>query len=216
MLDDIKFPFLSTTYGKRMAILLFLVFIGVLGLDQVSKRHAHDVLRQWDHETNVRMFTSHSYPVFTIGQKRTDKGEKGQFFHFQFQYQRNTGAAFSMLSDVRDSIRVPFFYGVTLMAIFFVAYYLKTVPLNFHMTRLGLVFILSGAIGNFLDRFTLGYVIDLLDAEWNLLGWHHDFAVFNVADVAINLGVICFLIDAVRRKKPLELDFKGNPIPSKA
>ena len=50
---------------------------------------------------------------------------------------------------------VPFFYFVTLLAVVFVAYYLKTLPLNFHITRLGLVLILSGAIGNFLDRVFL-------------------------------------------------------------
>ena len=61
-----------------------------------------------------------------------------------------------------------------------------------------MVLILSGALGNFLDRLTLGYVIDFIDVEWQILGWRHDFAVFNVADIAINIGVLFFIADIVR------------------
>jgi len=212
MFKDVKFPFLSTKPGKLMALMLTLTFVGSVGLDQVSKRHAHEVLRKWDHETDVRNYQSYSYPVFTLGQRTVEDGVRSQYFRFQFQYQRNTGAAFSMLADLDDAVRVPFFYGVTFLAIIFVAFYLKTLPLNFHVTRLGLVFILSGAIGNFFDRLTLGYVIDFLDVDWNLFGWHHDFAVFNIADVAINLGIICFVIEMILKRQPVELTFKGDPV----
>lgn len=209
MLKQIQFPLLSTKLGKLMFIALSLVFLGSVGLDQVSKRHAHDKLLLNENPNNIRQFASGSYHVFTLGNL------SGDYFRFKFQYQRNTGAAFSMLADLDDAFRVPFFYGVTLLAILFVAYYLKTLPLNHHITRLGLVFILSGAIGNFLDRVFLGYVIDFLDTDWNLFGWRHDFAVFNIADVAINLGIICFIIEALLRRKPIEVDFKGQRLPQK-
>ena len=121
-----------------------------------------------------------------------------------------------MLADLDDELRVPFFYGVTILAVIFVAYYLKTLPLNFHITRLGLVLILSGAIGNFLDRVTLGYVIDFLDVDWNIMGMKHDFAVFNIADVAINLGIICFIVESLLRRKPMEVTFKGEMVKADA
>ena len=215
MLKDIKFPFLSTPLGKYMALALTLVFIGSVGLDQVSKRHSHATLLQWEHPTNIKQFTPGFYHVFTIGNSTTEKGEKGEYFRLKFQYQRNTGAAFSMLADLDDTYRIPFFYGVTLIAILFVAYYLKTLPLNYHVTRLGLVLILSGAIGNFLDRITLGYVIDFLDVDWRIFGAYHDFAVFNIADVAINLGIACFIIEALLRRKPMEVTFQGDLVPEK-
>ncbi|SMF20518.1 signal peptidase II [Pseudobacteriovorax antillogorgiicola] len=215
MLKNIRFPFLSTRIGKLMFLALTLVFLGSVGLDQVSKRHAHGTLLTWEHETNKRQFRTDSYHVFTLGEVRTEDNQRGEYFRFKFQYQRNTGAAFSMLADLDDTYRVPFFYAVTLIAIFFVSYYLKTLPLNYHVTRLGLVLILSGAIGNFLDRVVFGYVIDFLDVDWNLFGWHHDFAVFNIADVAINLGIICFIIESLLRKKPVEVTLQGELIASK-
>ena len=207
MARKIKFPFLSTKVGKVMSLMLVLVFFGSVGLDQVSKWHAHDVLLKYENPDNVKQFKSTWYDVFHIGDE-TRTG--GNFFSLRFHYQRNTGAAFSMLADWDDKYRVPFFYGITLIAVFFISYYLKTLPLNFHITRLGLVLMLSGAIGNFLDRLNIGYVIDFLDTEWRLFGWHVDFAVFNIADVAINLGIICFVIEALRRKKPLDVDFFGD------
>ena len=104
MLKDIKFPFLTTKIGKLMAVALTLVFIGSVGLDQVSKRHAHEVLKTWESKTDIRQFRTNSYHVFTLGQLTTPEGKPGQFFRFKFQYQRNTGPAFNMLADLRDRI----------------------------------------------------------------------------------------------------------------
>ena len=55
------------------------------------------------------------------------------------------------------------------------------------LEQLGYGFILSGAVGNGIDRFLFGYVIDFLD--FRLI----NFPVFNIADVAINVGVIILL-----------------------
>ena len=107
MLKNIKFPFLSTKPGKLMFLALTLVFIGSVGLDQVSKRHAHSTLLKWEHPTNIRQFQPASFPVFTIGETSlADDGTVNPFFRFKFQYQRNTGAAFSMLADLDDSLRM--------------------------------------------------------------------------------------------------------------
>ena len=72
--------------------------------------------------------------------------------------------------------------------------------------------ILSGALGNFIDRVLLGYVIDFVDVDWVLYTWHHDFAVFNVADIAINIGIIAFLLESLLPKKPLMVsDIESSP-----
>ncbi|NRA63521.1 MAG: signal peptidase II [Pseudobacteriovorax sp.] len=207
-LKSITFPFLSNPLGKIMSVLLCLVFFGSVGLDQVSKQHAQNTLLKWESPDNIKKFRSSSYDVFHIGDERKIDG----FFSLRFNYQRNTGAAFSMLADWDDRYRIPFFYAVTVIAVIFISFYLKTLPLNYNLTRLGLVLMLSGAIGNFLDRVNIGYVIDFLDTEWRIFGWYVDFAVFNIADVAINLGIIFFILEAITRKKPMEVKFDGSRV----
>ena len=60
----------------------------------------------------------------------------------------------------------------------------------------GLHLILGGAIGNLLDRFRFGYVVDFLDVY---IGRHH-WPAFNVADSAICIGIALLFFDM--RKKP--------------
>ncbi len=88
-----------------------------------------------------------------------------------------------MLSEINDKVRVPLFYGITVLAVILIGGYLRTTPYHHRFTRLGLIFILSGALGNFLDRIHRGYVVDFVDTEWRIFGWQHHFAIFNIADV---------------------------------
>jgi signal peptidase II len=59
------------------------------------------------------------------------------------------------------------------------------------LTRLGLSFVIGGAIGNLIDRVIYGYVLDFFDFYRG--GWH--FWAFNVADAAINIGVALMILD---------------------
>ena len=56
-----------------------------------------------------------------------------------------------------------------------------------------LLLVMAGALGNLIDRVRLGYVIDFLHVHYGD-AWH--FPIFNMADVAINIGVALILIDA--------------------
>jgi signal peptidase II len=60
---------------------------------------------------------------------------------------------------------------------------------------LGLALILGGAIGNFYDRITLGYVVDFLNFHYHNIYW----PAFNVADSAICVGVACLLLDSFKK-----------------
>jgi len=66
-------------------------------------------------------------------------------------------------------------------------------PRGFFLS-LAAALVLAGALGNGLDRWRLGAVIDFLE----LVPIH--FPIFNVADVAINAAVVCFLLDAWQQR----------------
>lgn len=187
--------FFGSAHGRFLVLSLVLLFVGSVGLDQVSKAHMHKTLLAWEDPADPDLYRGNREPVFTLGNKEVGPGQIPLYFQLQLKYSRNRGAAFSMLADLPDKVRVPFFYAVTLAAVVMIGFYLRSTPYQQHATRCGLVFILSGAIGNFLDRFNRGYVIDFIDTNWNLFGWQHDFAIFNIADVAINVGVFLLLFD---------------------
>ena len=103
----------------------------------------------------------------------------------------NTGAAFGML----DAVDIPFKTGVMAIvqttALIGLAAYAATLAPGQRLTRLGLAFVIGGAIGNLIDRVTSGYVLDFFDFYWR--GWH--FWAFNIADAAITVGVGLMILD---------------------
>ncbi|MGB7444490.1 MAG: signal peptidase II [Coleofasciculaceae cyanobacterium] len=109
---------------------------------------------------------------------------------FHFTYVRNDGAAFSMFSGGGDWLRwLSLAVSLGLVALAWLGPRLNT------FEQLGYGFILGGALGNGIDRFVLGYVVDFLD--FRLI----QFPIFNVADVCINLGIICLLVASLRQRK---------------
>ncbi|MEH1821641.1 MAG: signal peptidase II [Nostoc sp.] len=107
---------------------------------------------------------------------------------FHFTYVTNTGAAFSLLSGKVEWLRW-LSLGVSLVLI---ALALVGPTLNL-WDQLGYGLILGGAMGNGIDRFILGYVVDFLD--FRLI----NFAVFNVADSFISIGIVCLLIASLQK-----------------
>ena len=114
--------------------------------------------------------------------------ELGQVIEFipnivSLTYIRNTGAAFSILEG-----QMWFFYIVTIIVIGVLIYYMYTEAKKDRMLGILLSFILAGAIGNFIDRLILQYVVDMIKLEFI------DFAIFNVADSYLTVGVILLFI----------------------
>ncbi len=112
---------------------------------------------------------------------------------FDLTHVRNTGAAFGMLNSVDFPYKPAVMVVIALIALGAVASYALTLPAGQRMARLGLALILGGAIGNLIDRATLGYVLDFVDVYWR--GVH--FWAFNVADSAITVGVVLMLLDVL-------------------
>ncbi|MEA5553106.1 signal peptidase II [Anabaena cylindrica UHCC 0172] len=102
---------------------------------------------------------------------------------FHFTYVTNTGAAFSLLSGRVEWLRW-LSLGVSLVLIAIAS----LGPVLTLWEQLGYGLILGGAMGNGIDRFFLGYVVDFLD--FRLI----NFAVFNMADSFISIGIVCLLI----------------------
>lgn len=107
---------------------------------------------------------------------------------FHFTYVTNTGAAFSLFSNGGVywlrwlSLLVSL--GLMVMAWFG--------PRFSRWEQVGYGCILGGALGNGIDRFVSGYVIDFLD--FRLI----QFPIFNIADVSINIGIFCLIIATFR------------------
>jgi len=102
----------------------------------------------------------------------------------------NSGAAFSFLAGAGGWQR--WFLSaaaVVIMAILLV--WLKRLPNNARLLPAAIALVLSGALGNLVDRVRFGYVVDFIDVH--VAGYH--WPAFNIADSAIVVGVILILIE---------------------
>ncbi|MBD2040819.1 signal peptidase II [Microcoleus sp. FACHB-672] len=102
---------------------------------------------------------------------------------FHFTYVTNPGAAFSLFSQGGGWLRW-LSLAVSLILILLAVFG----PNLNRWEQAGYGLILGGALGNGIDRFIAGEVVDFLD--FRLI----HFPVFNVADICINLGIACLLI----------------------
>ena len=94
------------------------------------------------------------------------------------QYLENTGMAFSMLSG-----KTVFLAVVTSLALAVMAYFLFIKRIGQPFERFCFILIFAGGAGNLIDRIFQGYVIDYFEFLFM------DFAIFNVADVYVCIGV---------------------------
>jgi signal peptidase II len=184
-------------YNLLTSVTLILIFIGSVGLDQSSKMQAERELMHSTHETNLKIYRGKQVPIGVLGQMQSPTGEPHPYVYLGLNYVRNQGAAWGALSEVSDKVRIPFFYAVTVIAIFVIGLYFKNTPYHHKTARFALILVLSGAFGNLIDRVRLGYVIDWIDVRWDLLGWAYRFPNFNLADSAITMGMILLIIDAL-------------------
>lgn len=116
--------------------------------------------------------------------------------YLQLVHVRNTGAAFGIGANA-DSRIVPYLLNLGAIGVFFVVVaYAFRAAVTDRVLQTGLHLILGGAIGNLIDRFRLGYVVDFVDV---FVKQHH-WPAFNVADSAICVGIALLFLDM--RKKP--------------
>lgn len=127
----------------------------------------------------------------------------------QFTLLHNKGAAFSFLSSAGGWQRWVFSLFALVVSFIIVAW-LRRLPSQEKWQAAGLALILGGALGNVIDRITLGYVVDFIDfyypAEQCLplfskvitSGTECHWPAFNIADSAIFVGVVLLIVDGIR------------------
>ncbi|MGN1182366.1 MAG: signal peptidase II [Faecalibacillus sp.] len=107
---------------------------------------------------------------------------------FYYTYSHNQGAAWGILSGHTE-----LFIVIALVALAAMVYYFTRTKSYEKLTRFGLVLTFSGAVGNIIDRICLGYVRDFID--FIILGY--DFPVFNIADMAVVIGVGLIIVEII-------------------
>ena len=145
----------------------YLLFLGLVRMDQLTKQ----------------IFVS----SFDLGQSVVVNS------YLSWTYLHNTGAAFSILAD-GGPIQKAFLLSVSVFVSVGVIIWIQKTPNNYGQKLLGQFSLLSGAVGNLIDRAQYGYVVDFIDMHINGFYW----PVFNLADSFIFVGVILLLFE---RKK---------------
>ena len=109
----------------------------------------------------------------------------------------NSGIAFGLFPGMPDVFSV-----VTLISILAVFYFYASVSPKTILLTAACGLIMGGAVGNLIDRFRLGYVVDFINFSF--------WPAFNVADSAISIGVALLMISFFRGEKGAELDVSNT------
>lgn len=112
---------------------------------------------------------------------------------FNLVHVRNTGIAFSLFADSALWIRNLVLPAVSVAAIGLILVMFGSSPTMPTTSRIALVLVLAGAIGNLSERLLNGYVTDFLDVY---VGTYH-WPAFNVADSAITIGAVILVLDSL-------------------
>jgi len=134
---------------------------------------------------------------------------------FSIAYVKNTGAAFGFGAGAHEMFRIIMFLVLPVIFCGWIFYMLiKTIKSPLYLS-VAYALILAGAIGNLIDRFSLGYVVDFLLFYWKDESNH--FPAFNVADscitIAAGLLIIDFFVQLKAKKAGTETgDHASNPV----
>ena len=158
-------------FRRRAWLTLLLIALAVTVLDQASKHWAQHTLRA---APQGRITVLDDY--------------------FVLSYVRNPGAAWGFLAHTSEQYRHPFFLGISLAAMLFILYIHSRLEPGQRLLLVAISLVMGGAVGNFLDRLRLRYVIDFIELHWR---HRYHWPTFNVADMAISIGVVLLLLEMV-------------------
>ncbi|MCD7727909.1 MAG: signal peptidase II [Ruminococcus sp.] len=158
-----------------MVVLSALLLVVLVAIDQITKALVNTYLNIGE--------TGYTFSI-------------GNFDAFSITHGRNSGAAWSILEG-----KTYFLIAVALAAIIIAFYFIIRGKIKSSVGIISLIMIISGGIGNLIDRIRLGEVIDFIKTEFI------SFPVFNFADICVVVGAIIFCLWVIisdikeRRKK---------------
>lgn len=157
---------------KRRLKLLFL-FLFLLSLDFLTKYLTHH---------NISFYPYGEIPII----------ENFLGIKLSISHVTNRGGPWGMISSYHDVLVIMRIFAIVCLAIYF--FFFNEVPF-----RQGpLCMIIAGALGNVMDSFVYGHVVDMI----HFVFWGYSFPVFNVADASIFLGVVSLLLHGIYTNIP--------------
>ena len=124
--------------------------------------------------------------------------------HMNFIFAKNRGGAWGLLQNETEALRRPFFLIVSVAAIVFIVSLYRKLQPGQTALKWGLPLVLGGALGNLVDRIRYGYVVDFIDVYMQMDGRPKHWPTFNVADIAICIGVALMAIDMFTSREGAE------------
>jgi len=109
---------------------------------------------------------------------------------WDYSYAENPAGAFSMLLWLDGTVRLFIFLGFGVLAILALGYMIIKPPSESWMLTILLGAVLGGALGNFIDRASLTYVVDFIHMYWKDYHWPR----YNIADIGVTGGVALLLL----------------------
>jgi len=110
-----------------------------------------------------------------------------------FTLVKNKGAAFSLFINSTNFLTIISIIATLLL----ITIILKSPPKSY-WNFIGISYLLGGTVGNGIDRLFKGYVLDFLEIV------PINFPIFNVADISINIAIICFIINVTKEKSRIK------------
>ncbi|MBJ7449909.1 MAG: signal peptidase II [Parachlamydiales bacterium] len=157
------------------------------------------VVKYWVATSLPTFSWMHSY--FPYGGIGLINGYHG--IYFSMVHTTNKGAAWGILADYQDYLlmgRMVLIGCLTIFILFINKNRSLVVPF---------CLIITGAIGNVLDYFLYGHVIDM----WNIQAWGYNFPIFNMADVYVTIGIVwlffLFMFEKKKIKPPKDIDYSS-------
>jgi signal peptidase II len=145
--------------------------------------------------------------------------------HLTLTIAYNKGGAWGLLQDAHETVRRPFFFAVSVLAVLFIVSLYSKLGRSQRALTWGLPLVLGGALGNLSDRVTRSSVIDFIDyrADWVMAmnrlvakafpswGLTDHWPTFNVADIAICAGVGLMAVDMFTSRRGSEPTTPAGP-----
>lgn len=203
-------PAVTRTSRSRNALILCLAATAVLtAMDLGTKRWALDRLSQPSSLASEPVCQPNEY-----GRIQTQRAQRSPVVliegYLEFRYAENCGAAFGFMRDMPSMVRKGVFYVAAAGAVILLLWMFVT-GRGGTLFAISVPLIVSGAIGNLVDRVRWGYVVDFvrfhLDDRWA-------YPTFNVADAWITIGVALILIEGLvdgRREKRARAEVAETP-----